>query len=78
MILGDQRDKIIENLEMLNKQVVRQNSLVRMLWIGIIYGIGFFIGSAIIATIAFGILGPWFGQIPWIRNAFETGASLLR
>ena len=33
---------------------------------------------AIIATIAFGVFGPWFGQFAWIRNAFETGASLLR
>lgn len=78
METGDQRDKIIEHLEILNRQVARQNSLWRMLLVGIIYGIGFFVGSAIIATIAFGILGPWFGQIPWIRNAFETGISLLR
>lgn len=45
---------------------------------GIVYGVGFFVGSAVIATIAFGILGPWVGQIPWVRNAFETGVSLLR
>lgn len=77
MTLEDQRDKIIENLELLNHQVARQNSFGRMLVIGVIYGIGFFFGSAIIATIAFGILGPWFGQIEWIRSAFETGAAIL-
>ncbi len=78
MSLEEQRDKIIENLELLNRQVARQNSFARMLVVGIVYGIGFFIGSAIIATIALGILGPWFAQIPWIRAAFETGLSLLR
>lgn len=78
MALEDQRDKIIENLELLNRQVARQNSLGRMFLIGINYGIGFFVGSAIIATIALGLLGPWFGQFQWIRNAFETGVSLLR
>jgi hypothetical protein len=77
MALEDQRDKIIENLELLNSQVARQNSLPRMLLAGVIYGIGFFIGSAIIATIALGILGPWVGQIPWVRSAFETGVSLM-
>ncbi len=68
--------QIIAQLEMLNAQVVKQNSLLRMLWVGVIYGIGFFIGSAIIATIALGIFGPWFGQIPWVRSAFEMGYSL--
>jgi len=77
MELPDQRDKIIGHLELLNKQVARQNSLWRMLLVGVIYGIGFFIGSAIIATIALGILGPWFAQFAWIRTAFETGYGLL-
>lgn len=49
-----------------------------MFVVGIVYGIGFFVGSAIIATIALGILGPWFGKIPWVHSAFETGVSLLR
>ncbi len=78
MTMKDHGDKIIERLDMLNKQVARQNSLGRMFLVGIIYGVGFFVGSAIIATIALGILGPWFAQFSWIHNAFETGASLLR
>lgn len=73
----EQQKVIIGNLELLNQQVARQNSLPRMLVVGIVYGIGFFIGSAIIATILFGILGPWFAQFGWVRNAFETGASML-
>ncbi len=78
MALEDQHDKIIEHLDLLNRQVARQNSLPRMFVIGIVYGIGFFVGSAILATIAFGILGPWFAEIPWIRSTFETGVLLLR
>lgn len=70
--------KIIENLERINRQIAKQNSLGRIFFVGIIYGIGFFVGSAIIATIALGILAPWFGQIPWVRNAFEAGITLLR
>lgn len=73
----DGQNTIIEQLVLLNKQLKRQNSLVRMLFVGIIYGIGFFIGSAIIATIALGIFGPWFAQIPWVRAAFEAGSALL-
>ena len=77
MPLGSERDRLIENLELLNIQIARQNSLMRMLLVGIIYGIGFFIGSAIIATIALGILGPIFANIGWIRTAFTTGLSML-
>lgn len=77
MALDDQRDKIIEHLELLNRQVARQNSLGRMLLAGVVYGIGFFVGSAVIATIALGLFGPWFGQFAWVRAAFETGVSLL-
>lgn len=74
----DQHGQIIKNLELLNAQVARQNSIPRMFAVGIVYGIGFFVGSAIIATIALGVFGPWFAQIPWVRSAFETGTSLLR
>lgn len=74
----DQRDKIIEQLEFLNTKIDRQNSLKRILFTGVIYGIGFFIGSAIIATIALGVLGPIFGKIEWVKTNFESGTSILR
>ena len=74
----DGSEKIIEHLDMLNRQVARQNSFGRMFFVGIIYGIGFFLGSAILATIALGILGPWFADIPWVRDSFEAGAALVR
>ena len=75
--MDSQQDKIVEHLDVLNRQVARQNSIPRMFLVGIVYGIGFFVGSAIIATIALGILGPWFAEIPWVRNAFEAGVALL-
>ncbi len=78
MDLENQRDKIIEQLEILNIKIDRQNSIRHILKTGIIYGIGFFIGSAILATIALGVFGPIFGKIEWVRTNFETGTSILR
>lgn len=74
----DHQQSIVELLEELNRHAAQQNSLGRMLLTGIIYGIGFFIGSAIIATILLGLFGPWFGQFSWIRDSFETGTALQR
>ena len=70
------QDEVIVQLELLNKKVAEQNTVRRIFVTGIIYGIGFFIGSAIIATIAFGVLSPWFGKIDWVRDNFERGASM--
>ncbi len=71
-----QRDKIIEQLEELNEKMARQISIKRTFLAGIMYGVGFFVGSAILATIALGILGPWFSEIDWVRENFERGTSL--
>lgn len=68
------RDKITEQLEMLNTQMETQNSIRHIFMTGIIYGIGFFIGSAVLATIAFGVLSPWIGQIDWIKENYTRGA----
>ena len=78
MAIEDQHEKIIQHLDLLNRQVALQNSLSRMFVIGIVYGIGFFVGSAIIATIALGVFGPWFAEIPWVHSTFQAGAALLR
>jgi hypothetical protein len=75
--LENQRDKIIDNLEILNKEVAKQNSLKAMFVRGIVSGIGFVVGSAVIATIAIGVLGPLVGQIPWVHDKFETGSQLI-
>jgi hypothetical protein len=69
--------EIIRELKEINAKLEKQNSFSRLFLTGIIYGVGFFIGSAIIATIAFGIIAPLFAKIPWIRDAFLTGITLL-
>jgi len=76
MDIEKQEDKIIEQLETLNEKMAEQNKVRRIFVTGIIHGVGFFIGSAIIATIAFGVLSPWFGKIEWVRDNFERGASI--
>lgn len=74
----NQRDKIIEQLEALNVKLAKQISVKNILFTGVIYGIGFFIGSAIIATIVLGMLGPVFGKIEWVKTNYEVGASILK
>ncbi len=72
----EQKDKIIEQLELLNKKMTQQNSVRHNFMKGIIYGVGFFIGSVVIATILLGILSPWFGKIDFVRDNFVKGTSL--
>lgn len=72
-----QREKIVEQLEALNTKMDKQMSIRRTFLTGIIYGIGFFIGSVIIASIAFGVLSPWIGKIDWIKDNFERGSAMV-
>ena len=72
----DVQSKILEQLEVLNERTAKHNSLKSTLVVGMVYGIGFFIGSAILATIALGIFGPWFAEIDWVKENFERGSSL--
>jgi hypothetical protein len=78
MNIEEQNDEIIAQLKMLNSSIHKQNSKVHILSTGVIYGVGFFIGSAIIATIALGILGPIIGKISWVGENFEKGSSILQ
>ena len=78
MNIEDQNDKIIKQLEILNAGIGRQNSTKHVIITGIIYGIGFFIGSAVLATLALGILGPIFGKISWVGENFDRGTSILQ
>jgi len=71
-----QQDEIIEQLKSLNCALEKQNSVKTIFTHGIIYGVGFFVGSAIIATIALGVFGPIIGQIPWIHDNFVRGSSI--
>ncbi|MCE9541273.1 hypothetical protein K8R03_01785 [Candidatus Kaiserbacteria bacterium] len=77
MDMDHQRDTIIEQLEKLNKKVSRQNSVGFIFMTGIIYGVGFVIGSAVIATIALGLLLPYFSDIPWVASTFARGSTIM-
>jgi hypothetical protein len=74
----NQRDKIIEQLEGLNTKLEKQGKVSYQLREGVIKGVGFFIGSAILATILLGILGPIFGDIQWVRDTYEAGEEILQ
>lgn len=74
----EEHKEIVDHLEKINYELHRQNSYRHMLGTGIVYGVGFFIGSAILATIALGLFAPWFSEIPLVRDAFTTGSSLRR
>ena len=72
--MEEQRDKIIDQLEMLNEKMEKQNSIKHIFFTGIIYGIGWFLGSVVIATIAFGVLSPWVSKIGWVHDNFQKGS----
>lgn len=74
--MSEQRDQIIIQLEELNDKMRVQNSIRHTLVRGIIYGVGVFIGSAIVATIILGAISPWIGEIDWIRDVFQRGSEL--
>jgi hypothetical protein len=70
--------EILSHIRDINYQLQRQNSLLRMLMAGMLYGVGFVIGSAFLATIVFGVFGPIVSQIPWVQNTFQIGESFRR
>ena len=72
----EQRDEVITQLEQANIHLAQQNALSHIFFTGIIQGIGFFIGSAIIATVALGIFGPLLAKIPFVHDLFQAGSNL--
>jgi hypothetical protein len=72
-----EQEKLIEEMTELKEQVADQNSLPKMFVRGIVYGIGFVIGSAVIATILIGIFGPLVSDIPWVQDTFRAGRDIL-
>ena len=74
---NSKQEAIFHQLELLNDKLAKQNCFLSILRVGIIYGIGFFIGSAILATIALGAFGPWVAShVDWVAETYERGAEL--
>jgi hypothetical protein len=58
--------KIVENLEELNESLASQNSAKSFLVKGMLYGVGFVVGSTILAAILFSVLNIVLGDVPII------------
>ncbi len=69
--------RIIEQLEEANRHLARQNSVRHSFFVGVVYGVGFFIGSAILATIMLGLVAPYLKN-GWVGRSYETGATLRK
>ena len=74
----EQHREIIEQLRSLQETAEHQYSTRRIFLTGIIYGVGFVIGSVVIATIMIGLLMPYIKDVPWVQVGFERGAGLIR
>ncbi|MFA5997268.1 MAG: hypothetical protein WC791_02140 [Candidatus Paceibacterota bacterium] len=72
-----QEDKILLQLVSLNEKIAKQISFKHIFYTGIIYGLGVVIGSAILATIALGILWPYISQIAWVGDSYQAGTTIL-
>ena len=71
-------ETIVGRLDQVIGQLAKQNSFARMFVVGLCYGIGFAVGSAIIATLVIGVLAPFVAEIPGVREAFGAGVEVLR
>ncbi len=78
MNIEEQNNEIITQLVTLNTSIKEQNTKMHILGTGVLNGIGFFIGSAILATIALGIFGPLVGKISWVKDNFSRGTTILQ
>lgn len=70
-------EEVLEELQKLNQETAKGHSLRRTFLVGIVYGVGFVVGSVVVATILIGILGPVFLQIPIARDFFENGSQFI-
>lgn len=70
-------NEILGELQKLNATIEYQYSFRRMFWSGVIYGVGFFLGSAVLAVVLLGIFGPYLAGVQWFQRAFQTGHEIL-
>lgn len=60
-------EQIVENLAELNKTVISQRSFSRVFVMGMVYGVGFVIGSSVLAVFILGVLSHIFGDLPIVQ-----------
>ena len=68
----EQHQQIIDQLQGLNDKIARQNDWVHIFATALVYGVGFVIGSTILATIILGF------ALPAIKNYFGIDLSHQR
>jgi len=68
----------VAQLTELTAEMREQNSLWRSLLRGIFYGVGFVVGSAIIAVIVIGFLLPIVRDIPGVAQFFSAGVGVIQ
>lgn len=59
-------------------ELKRQNSYSYNFSRGIVYGIGFFIGSAIIAVMILGAIAPTLSKLDIVRQIFNDGTDVIQ
>lgn len=74
---NDGQEEVIEQLEKLNEETAKSHSLKRQFLVGVVYGVGFVVGSAIIASILIGLFTPLLSHVPIVQNFFNSGYRML-
>lgn len=69
---------MLEAVQALYHEVKRQNTIGYVFTRGLIYGVGFVIGTTIVATIAIGVFRPLFDKVAWVRDNYLRGAELTQ
>ncbi len=63
--------RISSQLEALSAELSKRNSMRHTFLTGIVYGLGFFLGSAVIAAILFGIIGSVLRFVPGVGDTLR-------
>ena len=71
------RADIARGVQQLNAQLQRQNSFKQRFLDGVVYGVGFVIGSVLVASVLIGLLSPWLKQLPFVQGLYQSGQQVI-
>ena len=74
----DQHKQIIDQLEHLNEKLARQNHWGHIFGTAIVYGVGFVIGSTILASILASIFLPLLQHTPYVQAMIPHPATVIQ